>query len=95
MFVCETTRKMILIDNIEKVKSFVEAIAKCPVAVDLVAGRFTVDAKSLMGVFSLDVSRPVEIRIHDNTCIAKDTLDSISDYIVGEAPEITDPYAKT
>ena len=46
------------------VKDFVSAIAPFPLDLDLVSGRFVVDAKSIMGIFSLDLTQPLELRVH-------------------------------
>ncbi|SFQ07979.1 PTS HPr component phosphorylation site [Lachnospiraceae bacterium XBB1006] len=50
--------------SIEKVKSFVNVISHFDNDFDLVSGRYLIDAKSIMGIFSLDLSRPIELRIH-------------------------------
>ena len=39
---------------------------------DLVSGRYVIDAKSIMGIFSLDLSKPIDLSIH-----AEDNLDNI------------------
>lgn len=48
-------------DNIEQVKQFVNAVNQFPFDVTITSGRYKVDAKSIMGVFSLDTSRPCEV----------------------------------
>ena len=48
----------------EKVKSFVNDISGFKADFDLVAGRYVIDAKSIMGIFSLDLSKPIELAIH-------------------------------
>ena len=62
----------ICLNSIEKVKSFVNDITKFDVDFDLVSGRYVIDAKSIMGIFSLDLSKPIDLSIH-----ADDELDSI------------------
>ncbi len=47
--------------TISEVKDFVNAVTECPYDVDLVSGRYTIDAKSLMGIFSLDLTRPIDL----------------------------------
>ena len=73
----------ICLNSIEKVKSFVNDITKFDVDFDLVSGRYVIDAKSIMGIFSLDLSKPIELSIH-----ADEELDSILNvlkpYIVEE-----------
>ena len=54
----------ISLNTIDKVKSFVNDISKFDVDFDLVSGRYVIDAKSIMGIFSLDLSKPIELNIH-------------------------------
>lgn len=53
----------ISLDTIDKVKSFVNAIFRFPGEADLISGRYTVDAKSIMGIFSLDLSNPLTLKL--------------------------------
>ena len=62
----------ICLNSIEKVKSFVNDITKFDVDFDLVSGRYVIDAKSIMGIISLDLSKPIDLSIH-----ADEELDSI------------------
>ena len=64
----------ISLNSIDKVKSFVNAITQFEFDFDLVSGRYVIDAKSIMGIFSLDLSKPIELVIH-----AEDHLDEIKD----------------
>ena len=50
----------ISLNSIEKVKSFVNAITRFDVDFDLVSGRYVIDAKSIMGIFSLDLSKEMD-----------------------------------
>ena len=70
----------ISLNSIEKVKSFVNDIARCEADFDLVSGRYVIDAKSIMGIFSLDLSKPITLNIHadDTTAI----LETLKPYIV-------------
>ena len=52
----------ILLNSIDKVKNFVSTTTHIEGDLDLVVGRYVVDAKSIMGIFSLDFSQPVELR---------------------------------
>ena len=52
----------ISLNSIDKVKSFVNDLAKFDVDFDLVSGRYIIDAKSIMGLFSLDFSQPIALR---------------------------------
>ncbi|MEG1441373.1 MAG: HPr family phosphocarrier protein [Oscillospiraceae bacterium] len=49
----------ILLSSINDVKNFVNAVTKYEYEVDLISGRYVVDAKSIMGIFSLDLSKPI------------------------------------
>ena len=50
--------------SIDKVKSFVNDITKFDSDFDLVSGRYVIDAKSIMGIFCLDLSKPINLNIH-------------------------------
>ena len=54
----------ISLNSIDKVKSFVNDLSKFDVDFDLVSGRYVIDAKSIMGIFSLDLSKPIDLNIH-------------------------------
>ena len=54
----------ISLNSIDKVKSFVNDITKFESDFDLVSGRYVIDAKSIMGIFSLDLSKPIDLNIH-------------------------------
>ncbi|MCM1179058.1 MAG: HPr family phosphocarrier protein [Clostridium sp.] len=54
----------ISLNSIDKVKSFVNDIARFDAEFDLVSGRYVIDAKSIMGIFSLDISQPITLNIH-------------------------------
>ena len=55
---------MISLNSIDKVKSFVNDISRFDYDFDLISGRYVIDAKSIMGIFSLDLSKPIELNIH-------------------------------
>jgi len=52
----------------ENVKTFVNIVNRYPYDVDLRAGRHLVDAKSILGIFSLDLSKPITMEIYSDTC---------------------------
>ena len=54
----------ISLNSIDKVKSFVNEITKFDYDFDLVSGRYVIDAKSIMGIFSLDLSKPIYLNVH-------------------------------
>lgn len=65
----------ISLNSIDKVKSFVNAITQFNFDFDLISGRYVIDAKSIMGIFSLDLSKPINIQVHgDNPDALIDSL---------------------
>lgn len=68
--------------NIDTVKSFVNVVTKIDADIDLASGRFVVDAKSLLGIFSIDLSQPIELRIHADEKEANEILRQLEDYLV-------------
>jgi phosphotransferase system HPr-like phosphotransfer protein len=71
----------ISLNSIDKVKSFVNTITQFEYDFDLVSGRYVIDAKSIMGIFSLDLSKPIDLNIHADGEGA-DILDALKEYIV-------------
>ena len=70
----------IRINTIEDVKNFVTTVTKCNYEVDIVSGRYAIDAKSIMGIFSLDLSKPLELRVHSDDC--DELMAELDKYIV-------------
>lgn len=66
----------ISLNSIDKVKAFVNDITKFDYDFDLVSGRYVIDAKSIMGIFSLDLSKPIDLNIH-----AEDNIDAVMNVI--------------
>ena len=60
----------IKLDTISDVKNFVNIVSKYDFEVDLVSGRYAVDAKSIMGFFALDLAKPVKMEIYSDDCDA-------------------------
>lgn len=52
----------------EEVKTFVNVVSRYPYDMDLRAGRHVVDAKSILGIFSLDLSKPVTLEVYCDSC---------------------------
>ncbi|MBN1891499.1 MAG: HPr family phosphocarrier protein [Clostridiales bacterium] len=55
-------------NSISDVKDFVHTVNSFPYDVDLSSGRYVVDAKSIMGIFSLELQRPIQLEIHNDDC---------------------------
>ena len=72
----------IFLNSIDKVKSFVNEITKFENEFDLVSGRYVIDAKSIMGIFSLDLSKPIDLNIHATEADIENILDILKPYIV-------------
>lgn len=70
----------ISLNTINDVKSFVNIVTKCDFDVDLISGRYAIDAKSIMGIFSLDLSKPIRLEAHTDDC--DDFFGEIKPYIV-------------
>lgn len=71
----------ISLNSIDKVKSFVNTISQYDYDFDLISGRYVIDAKSIMGIFSLDLSKPIDLSIYtdDDT---SDVLEALKPYII-------------
>ena len=62
------TEFTVVLSSINDVKSFVNAVAKYDYEIDLTSGRYVVDAKSIMGIFSLDLTKPIKVEAHSEDC---------------------------
>ena len=71
----------ISLNSIDKVKSFVNEISKFDNDFDLVSGRYVIDAKSIMGIFSLDLSKPINLNIHADENMNA-ILEAIKPYVI-------------
>lgn len=72
----------ISLNSIDKVKSFVNDISKFDFDFDLVSGRYVIDAKSIMGIFSLDLSKPITLNIHVDDANAEPIMVILDRYLV-------------
>ena len=72
----------ISLNSIDKVKSFVKEITKFDHYFDLVSGRYVIDAKSIMGIFSLDLSKPIDLNIHADGAALDNVMQIISKYTI-------------
>ena len=67
--------------TVMEVKRFVESISPLEGDFDLIDGRYIVDARSLMGIFGMNLTKPVQLRIHKNS---KKAIQAIKSFIVEE-----------
>lgn len=72
----------IKLDTIDKVKSFVNDISRFSADFDLVSGRYVIDAKSIMGIFSLDLSKSIALNIHADGSELDTITDALAKYLV-------------
>ena len=75
------TTVKISLNSIDKVKSFVNDLTKFDTDFDLVSGRYVIDAKSIMGIFSLDLSKPIDLNIHAENNV-DEILSVLDTYII-------------
>lgn len=71
----------ISLNSIDKVKSFVNDLTKFDTDFDLVSGRYVIDAKSIMGIFSLDLSKPIDLNVHSENNV-DEIINILKPYIV-------------
>lgn len=71
----------ISLNSIDRVKSFVNTITQFDYDFDLISGRYVIDAKSIMGIFSLDLSKPIDLAIHSEGAM-DDILEALKPYLV-------------
>ena len=71
----------ITLNSIEKVKQFVNTINTYDSEFDLSSGRYIIDAKSIMGIFSLDLSVPLRLDIYNDQC-EEDVKNALKEFIV-------------
>ena len=72
----------VLLKEAQNIKTFVNIINKYPFDIDLRSGRYVVDAKSILGIFSLDLSKPIIMEIFCSNC--DELLDEIKPFVVEE-----------
>lgn len=71
----------ISLNSIDKVKSFVNTISQYSFDFDLISGRYVIDAKSIMGIFSLDLSKPIDLNIHADGAALDTVMAIVSKYV--------------
>ena len=60
----------ISLTQVNQVQKFVNVVSKVPYDVDMVSGRYTINAKSLLGIYSLDLNRPLQVVMYSDDCEA-------------------------
>ena len=69
----------VLLSSINDVKNFVNIVSRFDYDIDLASGRYVVDAKSIMGIFSLDLSKPIAVEVQNDNC--EDLVELLKPYI--------------
>ena len=69
----------VLLSSINDVKNFVNIVSRFDYDIDLASGRYVVDAKSIMGIFSLDLSKPITVEVQSDSC--DDLVEVLKPYI--------------
>lgn len=69
------------LNSIDEVKEFVALTNKCAFDIDLMSGRYAIDAKSIMGIFSLDLAKPLKMIVHADEEQAADFADEAARFI--------------
>ena len=73
----------ILLSTINDVRDFVTLASRTDADLDLASGRYVVDGKSIMGIFSLDLMNPIELTIHsEDSAVVENLLESLKPFIV-------------
>ncbi len=70
----------IKLSSIEDVRNFVNIVSKYNMDIDLMSGRYVVDAKSIMGIFSLDLLKPIQLTAHGEDTSA--LVEDLAPYII-------------
>ena len=71
---------MIRLSTIQDVNQFVKIVAGADQDIDLSSGRYVVDGKSIMGIFSLDLMNPIKMSIHGDN--VEEILEQVKNFIV-------------
>ena len=72
---------VILLNSIDKVKRFVSVASGFDAEIDLVSGRYVIDGKSFIGIFSMELSEPILLRIHENGEKAEQIMNAFKEYV--------------
>ncbi|MDR1670036.1 MAG: HPr family phosphocarrier protein [Oscillospiraceae bacterium] len=67
--------------SISEVKAFVNTACEQPCDIDIVSGRYVIDAKSIMGIFSLDLSKPITVEVHGTDSDGEKFYQAVSNFI--------------
>ena len=75
----------VLLTSINDVKHFVNSACMQSCDIDIVSGRYIIDAKSIMGIFSIDLAKSIRVEVHGTDADADAFMDSVRSFILPEA----------
>lgn len=78
----KTVKVKVLLDSIEKVKDFVRTASQFEADMDLISGKYVIDAKSILGLFSLNLSEALVLKIEGSDKEVEEILEALKPYIV-------------
>lgn len=70
------------LNTVEKIQDFVKIVRNTPCDLDLISGHSYLDAKSIMGILSCDVKKPLQLDIHGSDEEASEVISMIDKYVV-------------
>ena len=72
----------ILIKSFDRAKQFIHIVSKLDADMDIICGRYVINAKSIVGIFTIDLSQPVELRIYKDGKDAEMVVEKLRDYVI-------------
>lgn len=72
----------IQLTSVSDIKAFVDAASRLDCDVDVICGRYLVDGKSIMGLFSIDLSEPIQVEVHGSQAQADIFRGAIDRFLV-------------
>lgn len=72
----------IKLESIDDIKKLNKIASEQPFDTDIVSGRYVIDAKSIMGLFSIDLSKTVVLQMHEDDKACSGLIESLSEFIV-------------
>ena len=74
----------VMLTSINDVKQFVNAACDQPSDIDVISGRYIIDAKSIMGIFSIDLAKPISVEVHGTDEDAAAFYEAVKQFVAGK-----------
>lgn len=74
----------VTLTSINHVKEFVTAASMMSCEIDVTSGRYTIDAKSIMGLFSLDLTKPITVQVRGTEAQGQEFRDAVKELVTRE-----------